>query len=65
MYYVPCLQIDWFPVSLIKAFSLFCLPNMCDLAWNSDEAYIAYHDEEWGVPVHDDKYVLSQLLSAK
>jgi hypothetical protein len=30
---------------------------MCELAWSSDEAYVAYHDEEWGVPVHDDKYV--------
>ncbi len=28
---------------------------VCELAWSSDEAYVAYHDEEWGVPVHDDK----------
>ncbi|XP_061369133.1 uncharacterized protein LOC133312015 [Gastrolobium bilobum] len=28
---------------------------------NSDPIYIAYHDEEWGVPVHDDK-VLFELL---
>ncbi|KAI5650321.1 hypothetical protein M9H77_36326 [Catharanthus roseus] len=28
---------------------------------NSDPIYIAYHDEEWGVPVHEDK-VLFELL---
>lgn len=21
----------------------------------ADPIYVAYHDEEWGVPVHDDK----------
>ena len=26
----------------------------CEWATNQFEAYIAYHDEEWGVPVHDD-----------
>ncbi|WOK99745.1 hypothetical protein Cni_G08457 [Canna indica] len=29
---------------------------------NSDPVYVAYHDEEWGVPVHDDK-MLFELLS--
>ena len=24
-------------------------------SWPQDEANIAYHDEEWGVPVHDDR----------
>ncbi|KAL1833837.1 hypothetical protein ACET3Z_003488 [Daucus carota] len=28
---------------------------------NSDPIYVAYHDEEWGVPTHDDK-VLFELL---
>jgi hypothetical protein len=23
----------------------------------SDSCYVAFHDEEWGVPVHDDRYV--------
>ena len=27
----------------------------CDWAKNQSEAYIKYHDEEWGVPVHDDR----------
>ncbi|KAK1280546.1 hypothetical protein QJS04_geneDACA014304 [Acorus gramineus] len=26
---------------------------------NSDPMYVAYHDEEWGVPVHDDKVAFS------
>ncbi len=29
-------------------------PTRCDWA-GSDPAYIAYHDHEWGVPVHDDR----------
>lgn len=28
---------------------------------NSDPIYVAYHDEEWGVPVHDEK-ILFELL---
>ena len=27
----------------------------CDWSRAGDEQYIAYHDEEWGVPVHDDR----------
>ncbi|GAB4840838.1 hypothetical protein Ancab_021598 [Ancistrocladus abbreviatus] len=29
---------------------------------NSDPIYVAYHDEEWGVPVHDDKILLELLV---
>ncbi|GLJ40024.1 hypothetical protein SUGI_0819320 [Cryptomeria japonica] len=28
----------------------------------SDPAYITYHDEEWGVPVHDDKLLFELLV---
>uniref|UniRef100_A0A0D6R531 Uncharacterized protein n=1 Tax=Araucaria cunninghamii TaxID=56994 RepID=A0A0D6R531_ARACU len=28
----------------------------------SDPAYIAYHDQEWGVPVHDDKMLFELLV---
>jgi len=28
----------------------------------SDPLYIAYHDEEWGVPVHDDRHLFEMLL---
>ncbi|KAG2396870.1 uncharacterized protein HKW66_Vig0231460 [Vigna angularis] len=31
---------------------------------NSDPIYIAYHDEEWGVPVHDDKTAFSEFDAA-
>lgn len=26
-----------------------------------ESSYIAFHDEEWGVPVHDDKYAYLTL----
>lgn len=29
-------------------------PNRCGWTSNSFDAYVKYHDEEWGVPVHDD-----------
>ncbi len=32
-------------------------------AWSgNDPLYIAYHDEEWGVPVHDDRHLFEMLL---
>lgn len=27
-----------------------------------DELYMAYHDEEWGVPVHDDRELFERLM---
>jgi DNA-3-methyladenine glycosylase I len=31
--------------------------------WSGDDpAYVAYHDEEWGVPVHDDRTLFEFLL---
>ncbi len=31
--------------------------------WVSDDAlYIAYHDDEWGVPVHDDRQLFEMLI---
>lgn len=32
----------------------------CD--WVDDDLYLQYHDEEWGVPVHDDRRLLEFLL---
>ncbi|GER46198.1 DNA glycosylase superfamily protein [Striga asiatica] len=29
---------------------------------NSDPLYVAYHDQEWGVPVHDDKLLFELLV---
>ncbi|KAM0952167.1 putative DNA-3-methyladenine glycosylase I [Dioscorea sansibarensis] len=31
---------------------------------NSDPVYVAYHDEEWGVPVHEDKMLFELLVLA-
>lgn len=42
-----------------------CLDSKKRCAWitpNADQCYIAFHDEQWGVPVHDDKK-LFELLS--
>ena len=29
-------------------------PRRCDWAFAADPRYLVYHDEEWGVPSHDD-----------
>lgn len=29
---------------------------------NSDPLYLAYHDEEWGVPVHDERHLFEMLI---
>jgi DNA-3-methyladenine glycosylase I len=37
------------------------MTNRCD--WVSDHPlYIAYHDHEWGVPVHDDQKLFEMLI---
>jgi DNA-3-methyladenine glycosylase I len=33
----------------------------CGWAEKGDAAYVAYHDEEWGVPVHDDRTLFEFL----
>ena len=35
--------------------------NRC--AWaGSDPLYVTYHDEEWGVPAHDDRHLFEMLI---
>jgi DNA-3-methyladenine glycosylase I len=34
----------------------------CDWARLSNPLYIAYHDEEWGVPAHDDRHLFEMLV---
>jgi DNA-3-methyladenine glycosylase I len=34
----------------------------CAWAIAADELYIRYHDEEWGVPVHDDRLLFEFLI---
>jgi DNA-3-methyladenine glycosylase I len=43
--------------SVVKDFSQ---PPRC--AWASNELSIRYHDEEWGVPVHDDRTLFEFLI---
>ena len=33
----------------------------CWWAEGGDEAYVRYHDEEWGRPAHDDRYLFEML----
>jgi DNA-3-methyladenine glycosylase I len=33
----------------------------CEWAPRDDPAYLAYHDEEWGVPVHDERRLFEML----
>ena len=34
--------------------------NRCP--WATDALYVAYHDEEWGVPQHDDRQLFEMLI---
>lgn len=34
----------------------------CFWANPNNERYVRYHDEEWGVPVHDDRKLYEMLL---
>ena len=36
--------------------------NRCSWANPKNELYIKYHNEEWGVPVHDDKKLFEFLI---
>lgn len=36
-------------------------PTRCSWASGTDTAYLAYHDEEWGVPVHDDVHLFKMI----
>jgi DNA-3-methyladenine glycosylase I len=36
--------------------------NRCPWPIEGDELYIKYHDEEWGVPVHDDRRIFEFLV---
>lgn len=38
------------------------MPKRCDWCENTFDAYVRYHDEEWGVPVHDDRTHFEFLL---
>jgi DNA-3-methyladenine glycosylase I len=37
-------------------------PERCEWAPIDDPLYLAYHDEEWGVPSHDDRHLFEMLV---
>ncbi len=37
-------------------------PALKRCAWAKDDLYVAYHDKEWGVPVHDDRLLFEFLI---
>ncbi len=37
------------------------MQQRCEWVGNN-EIYIKYHDEEWGVPVHDDRQLFEKLI---
>ena len=37
------------------------MPRRCDWVPDSDPAYVAYHDDEWGVPSRDDRHLFEML----
>ena len=36
--------------------------NVDRCPWPVDELYVAYHDTEWGVPLHDDQALFEFLV---
>src|SRR3972149_4230423 len=38
------------------------MPTRCDWGVEGDPLYLAYHDEEWGVPCHDDGHLFELLV---
>ena len=38
------------------------MPSRCAWADEHDPLYLAYHDEEWGVPSRDDRHLYEMLV---
>jgi DNA-3-methyladenine glycosylase I len=38
------------------------VPRRCEWVPEGDALYVAYHDEEWGVPSHDDRHLFEMLV---
>jgi len=49
-----------FIYQLEKLFKIMC--KRCEWVFETNPEYIKYHDEEWGVPVHDDKIHFEFLI---
>jgi hypothetical protein len=39
------------------------MPTRCEWC-GTDPLYVAYHDEEWGIPTHDDQKLFEMLITA-
>jgi len=37
------------------------MPTRCEWTPSADPLYVAYHDEEWGVPSHDERHLYEML----
>jgi DNA-3-methyladenine glycosylase I len=37
-------------------------PKRCEWVGTADQLYLEYHDEEWGVPSHDDRHLFEMLV---
>ncbi|KAK1309071.1 hypothetical protein QJS10_CPA09g00825 [Acorus calamus] len=58
---VAPIVVDQFPLEAVNT----RLEKRCSfITSNSDPIYVAYHDEEWGVPVHDDNMLFELLVLA-
>lgn len=38
------------------------MKKRCSWVPLTKDFYVAYHDEEWGVPVHDDRHLFEMLI---
>ena len=38
------------------------MPSPARCPWPNSEIYLAYHDQEWGVPQHDDRALFEFVL---
>ena len=47
--------------STVSLPSLIGMKRRCEWAAEGDPLYLAYHDEEWGVPSHDDRHLFEML----
>ncbi|GMP71262.1 hypothetical protein CsSME_00029744 [Camellia sinensis var. sinensis] len=58
------LKARWCPLILLLLFlALLKAEKRCSfITSNSDPIYMAYHDEEWGVFIHDDKLLFELLV---
>ena len=48
--------------NLPQSSSMPSTPVLKRCAWAKDDLYVAYHDKEWGVPVHDDRLLFEFLI---